>query len=101
MPAAWQVEKSAFSEILESMPSVLDVSWSYLTGNVLVNYDQEMVTEKEIVEGIKNIGKFLDGKRGELQGAGPEEMPSRIGKLACLFLEEKLQEVSLEDATAR
>jgi hypothetical protein len=101
VPETWRVKKSILSEALESTPAIFDVSWSYLTGNVLIRYDREAVTESDIIEGIRKLGKFLIAKRGQLEGASVDDLSREICTLSLQFIEENVQEVPSGNASCK
>jgi hypothetical protein len=93
VPEQWRMAPSAVSRVLASLPSIRDVTWNYITGNVLIEYDSETISEQTVIEAIKRAGRFIVDRRERLQVQDPDSLPQSMEELCLQFIEENEQEV--------
>lgn len=94
IPEKWRVSEEAISELIKSIPDIKSVSLSYVTGNILIQYEQEILSEKEIIQGIQKLAAELVKKRGKLNQISPEGMPIYIKRLKKVLNEKRIRSIT-------
>jgi hypothetical protein len=100
VPENWRLEEDSVAGLVKSLPGIHSVSLSYITGNLLIQYDQEKITEDEIIAGIQKMGRALLQKRRQLAEISPEKLPLYIKRLDDYFKQKpalNFQEVTIPD----
>jgi hypothetical protein len=96
----WQLEEDSVARLVNTLPGIHSVSVSYITGNLLIQYNQDRITEEKLIAWIQKIGRVLLQKRRQLTEISPEKFPVFIRRLDD-YLNEKpvqnFQEVTIPD----
>ncbi|GEM_PF-3662984 len=65
IPTEWKQSLENLDR-LKNLAGIQEVSFSVITGNALIHYDPEKISEKEIIETLRQIAKVLKAHRQEL-----------------------------------
>ncbi len=74
IPPEWQVEDNVFFEFFQLIPGVKNVSFSYMTANVLMVYDESVINESQILLWIRRISEVILKYSGQLKVSTPERL---------------------------
>jgi hypothetical protein len=88
VPEKLRIDESVLSDLLETIPAVHDVSWSYSTGNILVQYDHALLTEEEVIAGIRNLCLFLLERKEDIMNTAPGDLARTLRDRGALFISE-------------
>jgi hypothetical protein len=81
-----QPDAGGIVELLESVfPGVKSISPSFQSGNMLIEYDVALITERKILNGIQSISRTMIKYRGKLANMKPDEGSNLLPKLVDFF----------------
>ena len=73
-------------ELLESVfPGVKSISSSFLSGNMLIEYDVTLITEQKLLNGIQSISRTMIKYRAKLADINPDDRPGLLPKIVDFF----------------
>lgn len=76
--------------ILKLKEGIKKIEYSYLTSKILIEYDKNMLVEKDIVDWLNKIWKIIVDNEHIYQGMSVDEIEANIKKF-YLMLKEKLE----------
>ncbi|SFH93367.1 hypothetical protein SAMN05192551_104219 [Tindallia magadiensis] len=74
IPAEWKPSEAEL-DFFRQIHGIHDVSFSYITGNALIQYDPSIITEEDILSTFKSISKLLMKHRQEIKKLSMQESP--------------------------
>lgn len=80
-------------ELLASIPGVKSITPNYITGSLLILYDQEVINKESIISSIQVIWKTLVTNRKQLSEVDQSEIKDVIKKIID-FLEKENIDIS-------
>lgn len=92
IPSSWKGSSEKLFVFLKKIPGIQDVSFNYATGNALILYDDQIISEKEILDALNQLGSLLYKHRDELSRFAAEDQDKAIDylmKLLEMHLKEK------------
>ncbi len=72
IPKEWQFEKLYF-DVVKKIKGVKDISFSYTTGNALLEYDNKITSEDEILRFLNKMASIAARHQKQLGNYGPDK----------------------------
>ena len=94
LPEGWRMEESFIEEMVGTVEHVKNVSVSYVTGNALIVYDHQVLTEQDIINHLKRMAKFLVDRAVYILDTPVQKIPMLLKSLGKRYIEENDVEVS-------
>ena len=84
IPKEWKQSLENLDRLKE-LEGIREVDFSMITGNALVHYDPEKISEKEIIETLREIAKVLKTHRQELARRADQDQHQALEYLLNLL----------------
>lgn len=88
VPEEWQVEEADIAPIFSQITGVKSISFSYISGNALIQYDEAVTNEQNVLTDMKRIIKIVGKYRKELENISPDRLKDEINHMAKIIKEE-------------
>ncbi|WBW95035.1 HMA2 domain-containing protein [Oceanirhabdus sp. W0125-5] len=88
IPKEWQIQDENITSVFLVIKGVKEVSFSYLTGNVVIKYDPQITNEKKILKAVRRIIQIVISYRKEIENITIDELKDEIARMALIVKDE-------------
>lgn len=76
------------TSLMKMLPGIKEISYSYITSKVLITYDPQISSEKEIIEWINLVWKKVVENRELYENMSQEEIEKNLDRFYTILCEE-------------
>ncbi|MCT4595323.1 MAG: hypothetical protein N4A57_13820 [Anaeromicrobium sp.] len=78
IPSEWQIKEDTLNPIFLELQGVESISFSYISGNAVIQYDKTVTNDKEILEEMNKIVKILGKHRKEIENISQDQLDEEV-----------------------
>lgn len=88
VPREWQIKDDNIASTFKAIKGVKEIEFSYITGNILIKYDQNENDEKGILKSVKKMIQILLSYRKEFENISMDQLKDEIAKMSQIVRRE-------------